>query len=272
MITKRLVPVLVLAWAGASLLALLAVATYARRGNLGGDALAYWRSGHSAALYDRLPGQWGAYLYSPAFAQAIKPATLLPATTFAVAWTVAEALAFIWLVRPLGLAWGGPMFLLCVPELAWGNLYGFYAVVLVVGFRYPGAWALPALTKIAPAVGLVWFAARREWRALTIALGVIVAIALASFLLAPGEWSDWYSFLHRSATRPVVAFRETCGIIVAFIAARLNVRWLLTVAMILACPLLNDLVAVSLLAAVPRMAQSATPQPRNAPVAAGVVQ
>ncbi len=50
----------------------------------------------------------------------------------------------------------------------------------MIGFRYPAAWSLILLTKITPGIGLLWFAVRREWRALAIALGATAAIASVS--------------------------------------------------------------------------------------------
>ena len=44
-------------------------------------------------------------------------------------------------------------------------------VAIVLGFRWPFTWAFVLLTKVTPGVGLLWFAVRREWRSLAIALG-----------------------------------------------------------------------------------------------------
>ena len=45
------------------------------------------------------------------------------------------------------------------------------AAAIALGFRYPAAWSFLLLTKVTPGIGLVWFAVRREWRPLAIALG-----------------------------------------------------------------------------------------------------
>ena len=57
-----------------------------------------------------------------------------------------------------------------------GNIHLFLAVAIALGFRYPALWSVVLLTKVTPGVGLLWFAVRREWRSLRIALGVTGAI------------------------------------------------------------------------------------------------
>ena len=241
-----------LVW-GTSLYVLVRVlVAYADIGSFGADARAYWLSGHVHDLYGRAPGTWGAYLYTPAFAQAVRPLTLLPLAAFSVLWIGAEAAVFAWLLRPLGWQWGIPAFLLCAPELGWGNVYAFYALTLAVGLRRPAVWAIPLLTKLSPAIGIVWFIARREWRSLAVACGTGCAVALVSFAIAPADWSEWVSFLRAHSTA-TAELRVIVGAVVAVIAARRDQRWLLVPAMILACPLINALVAMSLFAAVPRM-------------------
>ena len=50
-----------------------------------------------------------------------------------------------------------------------GQLDMVFAVVAVLGLRWPALWAVPLLTKITPGIGIVWFLVRREWRSLAIA-------------------------------------------------------------------------------------------------------
>ena len=54
--------------------------------------------------------------------------------------------------------------LLATVELAGGNISLLLAVAIVVGFRWPAAWAFVLLTKVTPGIGLLWFVVRREWR------------------------------------------------------------------------------------------------------------
>ena len=45
--------------------------------------------------------------------------------------------------------------------------------------RHPAAWAFPLLTKVTTGVGVLWFAFRRDWRSLGIAIGATAVIVLA---------------------------------------------------------------------------------------------
>ena len=76
-------------------------------------------------------------------------------------------------------------------EVAGGNVSLLLAAAIVVGFRWPAAWSIVLLTKLTPGIGLLWFAVRREWRALAIALGVTAAIAAISFAILPDQWRTW---------------------------------------------------------------------------------
>jgi hypothetical protein len=169
------------------------------------DAYAYWTT-RDGDLYGDSAGRIGAYLYSPAFAQALAPLTWLPLAAFTAAWTALLLAVYGWLAGPrLALA-----LLLLVPipfEIISGNVHLLYAAVIVLGFRWPALWALPLLTKVTPGVGLVWFAVRREWRALAIASGTTAAIVAVSYLLAPADWAQWGEILRRDAVSPL----ETTG-------------------------------------------------------------
>ena len=61
----------------------------------------------------------------------------------------------------------------------------------MLGFRWPGAWAVVFLTKITPGIGVLWFAFRREWRSFAIALGVTAAVTAVSFALNPQWWAEF---------------------------------------------------------------------------------
>ena len=60
-------------------------------------------------------------------------------------------------------------------EIAGGNISLLLALAIVAGFSRPWTWAFVILTKITPGIGLLWFALRREWRSLAIALGATAA-------------------------------------------------------------------------------------------------
>jgi hypothetical protein len=48
---------------------------------------------------------------------------------------------------------------------------------------------------VTPGIGLAWFAVRREWRPLGIALGVTGAIVAISLLYEPNVWREWIDFI-----------------------------------------------------------------------------
>ena len=140
------------------------VAIVGWRTALGYDAHAYWLAWHHSSMYGLPPNTADAYLYSPAFAQVLWPLAQLPWPLFLAAWTIAGFALYAWLLRPLGRALAAPLLLFCLPQAMVGNIWPLLAVVLVFGFRRPGLWALPLLTKVTAGVGVVWFAARGEWR------------------------------------------------------------------------------------------------------------
>jgi hypothetical protein len=222
----------------------------------GMDSRAYWLAAHHRDLYGAPPGSINAYLYSPAFATLIWPAAQLPLHLFIDGWMLAEAAAFAWLLKPLGIRWAIPAFCLCLGEVVVGNIYSFLAVVAVVGARWPAAWALPLLTKITPGLGPVWFAVRREWRALAASVVATSVIVLASFALNPDGWFDWLRFLtsHAGDSQLLLPARFTAALALTAYAARRGRMWLLPVAMLVANPMVfHSEMALSLLAALPRL-------------------
>jgi hypothetical protein len=233
------------------------------------DAYAYWTTRSGDFYAAAATGQIGAYLYSPAFAQALTPLVVLPAAVFMAIWTAINCAALWWLVG----RWALPSLLfLPIPfEIISGNVHLLYAVAIVAGFRYPATWALMLLTKITPGVGLLWFAARREWRALAIALGVTFAIVAVSFVLDRAAWEEWIAILRTDLAGAGQGTLETQGwylavpllprlIVAALItvaAALTDRRWLVPVAVVVALPViwLNGL---AVLAAVVPLWQAAS--------------
>lgn len=229
---------------------------YLNHGVHGVDSKAYWAAAGRADLYNESPGALDAYLYSPAFSTFIWPLAQLPKDVFVGVWMVAEAGTFVWLLRPLGIRWGVPAFCLCMAEIVIGNIYAFLAVVAVVGLRYPLAWVLPLLTKITPGLGPVWFAARREWRLFSVAVGATAAIALVSAALTPHQWADWINFLasHKGENQVFLPIRAALAVGLTVYAARKNTQWLLVPAMLLANPMVyHSEMALTILAGLPRL-------------------
>jgi glycosyl transferase family 87 len=191
-------------------------------------------------------GPAGTYLYSPAFALLIRPLTILPLPVFAAIWTSIGAALLLWLTgrRVLWLAIIPPVLL----TLVQGQLDLAYAVVAVVGLRWPAAWALPLLTKVTPGIGVVWFLVRREWRSLAVAVGSTLAIVAASYVLDPAAWQGWVALLVRTQgpiSDPNLVYipipllvRAPFALAVIVWGAWTSRRWTIPVAMVLAMPIL----------------------------------
>jgi hypothetical protein len=211
----------------------------------GVDARAYWAIDLSDP-YSVTWSQRGAFAYSPVFAQVVGTVSrLVPVEVFLAAWTVGALAVLGW----LGGRWAA-LLLLFPPvalEIWYGNVHLLLATAIALGFRWPVAWAFVLLTKVTPGVGLVWFAVRREWCALGMALGATALIAGISYILAPWHWHEWISFLADEAVRPKVAsmgelflgplwLRITVGAVIAALGGWLGYRWPVAVAAMVAMP------------------------------------
>jgi hypothetical protein len=164
------------------------------------DLYTYWATRGGIYYGGSSPFVIGAYLYAPAVGQAISPLTALPWPLFAAAWTALIVAVYLWLVG----RWAFPiLFSAAVAlELYLGQIDIFLGAAIVLGFRYPAAWAFPLLTKVTPGVGLIWFAFRREWSKLLVAGAATLVIVGVSALADPGAWRGWFDLLYRSATVP----------------------------------------------------------------------
>jgi hypothetical protein len=185
----------------------------------------------------------GAFRYSPAAAWLFLPAS----------WLSWEALVAVYLALSTGalalmLGRWTPILVVAFPpvllELINGNIAIFLALATWVGMRWPAAWAFVLLTKVTPGVGVLWFAARREWRSFGIAVGVTLGIVLVGFVLAPGLWLEWFRSLAIAAGVPAPAgvppliVRLPVAAAVAAYAGRTDRAWLVPVAVFLAQPIL----------------------------------
>jgi hypothetical protein len=208
------------------------------------DVYAYWATRDGFDYATAHQGDTGAYLYSPVFAQSIAPLTALPWPVFAGAWTALVAAPLLWLAgrHAVLLVALPPIFM----SVALGQLDLVFAVVTVVGLRWPAVWALPILTKITPGVGLVWFLVRQEWRSLGLALGATALCAAVSAAIDPEAWRDWIALLSRMEFPALggglwflpVPLGLRLAIVVALIAwgAATDRRWVLPVGVCLAHP------------------------------------
>jgi hypothetical protein len=209
----------------------------------GQEAFCYWVASLHAPYVLSDWTQPVAYVYSPAFLQLISPLTQLPWLGFFAAWTALLLLAIRFLTGPRLFAIG---ILLATLELVGGNISLLLAVAMVIGFRWPAVWAFVLLTKVTPGIGLLWFAARREWRSLGIALGATALVVAVSAVLMPGAWLEWLALLVRLAGRDgtwaaiPIPFLVRLPFAVALVVwgARTDRRWTVPVAGMLALPAL----------------------------------
>jgi hypothetical protein len=247
---------------GAVLFCAMQVAVHVTHGMVGADSHAYWAAARwPETWYTQPPAHWDAYLYSPAFAQLLWPLGQLPWRVFQAVWALAQVGTLWWLLKPLGARRGLTLAPFFVAELLLGNLYFFYAAVLVLAVRrVPGMLLLPLLTKIAPAVVGLWFVIRGDWRYVRSTVLVTAAVVSVSVLLAPSAWKGWLEFVLGSSGGGSVkggiwgvVLRLVLAIVLVVVAGRTGRSWLLAPALLLACPLLGGFSPLAILAAIPRL-------------------
>jgi hypothetical protein len=226
---------------------------------LADDMRAYWSAGLSDPYRISDVGVSGAYLYSPAFLLLMAPLSLLPLAAVYLGFSALQLGLLAW----MGVLWLLPLTPL-TDTLYYGNVTIVYAALIVVGVRFPAAWSFMLLTKVTPGIGLLWFAVRREWSKLAIALGVTAAIVAVSWILTPSLWPEWFSVLATSAEQPAQGFRAlpipllprlaAAALIIAW-GARTDRRWTVPVGVIIASPVVW-MGALAILAAVPPLLSS----------------
>jgi len=184
-----------------------------------------------------------AYVYSPAFLQLVAPISALPWQAFMAVWGGILLAAVRFLTGPRLLAAG---IALAFVEVYGGNISLLLAAAIVVGFRWPAAWAFVLLTKVTPGVALLWFVVRREWRNLAIALAATAIVVLVSAISMPTAWREWVDVLvhisNRDGTWAAVPIpfvvRLPIAIAVVVWGASTGRRWTVPVASMLALPAL----------------------------------
>jgi hypothetical protein len=256
-----------LALVGAGLLVLLVLH------GVGTDATSYW-SFDLARPYDAaarsLTGT-DAFRYAPPIAYVFFPVRALSFDAFRVLWMAIEFGCLVALVR-----WRWALALVAVYpitlELSSGNIHLVMALAIAIGFRFPAAWAFLLLTKITPGVGLLWFAVRREWRELGIAVGATVAIALVSYAVSPDLWQQWVAMLRADASLSITGdhpyvpiplwVRLPAAILLVVWGARHDRPWTVAVAVTLALPTIWVQSLPVLLGVVPALARWSSLAPR----------
>lgn len=247
----QLTPMLALQVAAAVVLAVTWYRVAAHRWE--NDAYGYWIAWHGG-LYDIPWLVHGAYTYSPAVAEAFYPWTLLSwkyawaiesfAQVAALAVIAGPILAVLLFYVPLNLLAGYPNPV--AATIGNGNIEILIALAIVAAYRWPSAWALVLHTKITPAVGILWYAIRREWRNLALAVLPALAIAAISAAVAPDLWGQWFGLLQtagaaetasREAVIPLpLLARLPIAIGLVIWGARTNRYWTVPVAGMLALP------------------------------------
>lgn len=236
------------------------------------DAWAYW-SVDPVHPYSQAVGSYGAFLYGPPVAQAFAILGRLPWPVFLVGWTGLLIGVYAWMTQRYALVLLG-LFPPAILELINGNIHLLLAAAVALGFRYPWTWSFVLLTKVAPGVGLVWFAVRREWRSLAVALGATALIAGVSFVLAPWMWREWIDLLIAEAGKPLapkaipipLAVRLPAATLLVAWGARTDRPWTVAVAAWLAIPAMWWYSSVMLLAILPiRRWQRTRRDPGTAP-------
>jgi len=224
------------------------------------DSHAYWVVNPVDPYRDARLGGVDAFLYAPAVAQLLGPFTHLPFEVFRV---------LLGAVSLGALAAAGAAYTLLVPgvieDLVRGNIHVLLAAAIIASFRWPGLWSAMLLTKVTPGIGLLWFAVRREWRALAQVAAVTALIVVASVLLfGIGVWQEWIRLLATSAESPrtytylgiappPLLVRMPFAIGVVAWGALTNRRWTVPVAGFLALPVIWPS-GFALLAAAPPLA------------------
>jgi hypothetical protein len=220
------------------------IVTYYGR-SFGYDAFAYWSLDFDD-LYGRTMSNnfaLGSFRYGPPIAFLFGPLGALPWWLFLWLWQAVMLATIAW----LGGRWW--LVLLALPvvalELYHGNVHLLIAAAVALGFRHPWAWSFVILSKITPGIGVLWFAFRREWRSLAIALGATAVIAAVTAVVAPHYWTEWIDSIvsnldepqHYSVPPPAPIRLPLAVLLVAW-GARTDRPWTVPVAATLALPII----------------------------------
>ena len=210
----------------------------------GMDARCYWVPSLSDPYLHSNWTEQIAYPYSPAFLQVLQPIRLLPWQAFMAVWSAILLATLVAITGPrlilVGLVWFGLM------EAWGGNIELLVGLAILLGFRWPAAWSFVLLTKIAPGVGLLWFAVRREWTSLLVALAATAAVVAISFVLLPDAWFRWPQVLINNvgkggtwAAVPIpFLVRLPFAVLLIVWGALRNRRWVVPIGSMLALPAL----------------------------------
>ena len=236
-------------------------AFYTINGGQPSDVHWYWAANpHDLYPHPELAERNG-YNYTPAFEMVVGWGRLLPFEIFTAIWRAILLAGGVYLAGPLT-----PLVLLTVPvasEVNACNIQILLAIAVVLGFRYPATWSFVLLTKVSPGVGLVWFAVRREWRHLAIAVAATAAVAVVSLAFWADQWPGWVRLVTTGGAPAVAPFylplweRLPFAIGLAIVGARAGWRWTVPVAATLALPVFYWISLSMLLGALPFVREAA---------------
>ena len=212
----------------------------------GFDLYAYWVvDGDPYSRATDAVNASGSFWYAPPLAILMAPLGSLPWEAVVVGW-LALQLAALWFI---GRRWA--LALIVFPpvwlDIVYGNINILLAAMIVAGFRQPAVWSFALLTKVTPAVGLVWFAVRREWRVLVQLAAATAVLAAASVaIMGTGPWSEWVAILTDAGGTSIpsdalpIPLLPRLLMAVAIVAwgGYTDRRWLVPVGVTLAMPLL----------------------------------
>ena len=192
----RRIALIALAAIGGALLAIIVVLFW----QTPGDNYAYWLAAQRLVAGEPVyvTGEAAfapyAYHYTPPLAQVLAPFTLvLPAIAYIVGYRVLEILS-VWYLAGRAML---PMlaliaFLPVAVELRFENVHLFMAVAVVLGLlRWPLLFAVAAVVKVSPGLGVVYLVLRRRYRDALVVVLVGAAICMVSYVLSPSLWQQF---------------------------------------------------------------------------------
>ena len=193
---RRRLVLVPLAVIGAGLLAVIVGAFWQEPG----DEFAYWLAGMrlAAGLPIYATGEAAfapyAYHYPPPLAQLLAPFTLVvPAVAYLIVYRALLLLA-TWDLAGRRMLYMLALiaFLPVALELRFENVNLFMALGIVYGLgRWPWLFAIAAVVKVSPGLGIIYLVFRRRWRDAIISSVVGVLIVAVSYLLDPGLWRSF---------------------------------------------------------------------------------
>lgn len=225
----------------------------------GWDLHAYWIV-DPAHPYDSHFGSlsgFGAFRYAPPIAWLMAPLGMLPWPAVTTLWLGLQ-LGALWLIAgrwALALVVFPPVWL----DLVYGNVYVMMTAAIIVGFRFPSAWAFVLLTKVTPGVGLIWFGVRHEWRG----LAVVAFVTGTALLVTWPQVPDWLAMLSDRWAMPLSDRGLDVPLLPRVVAAAVLVawggltdrRWVVPVGTILAMPVVWAIALTPLVAVLPLLRQ-----------------